>query len=162
MVEALKEQGRIEAADAYALGIADGREQGMLEARAAAEARLAASIASIADALPAILETADGRREAFEREAARLACAIVRSLAPSVAARLRKAQMSAFIVDCLRAAVPSPVVEVRVGPGVLSEIEDRVAALTSAAGVSTGVVGCGDDVCLPGAARGGWGGGGGG
>src|SRR3546814_3017507 len=51
MVEALKEQGRIEAADASARGNADGREEGMPDATAAAAAPLAARVADRAKAL---------------------------------------------------------------------------------------------------------------
>ena len=159
-MEQALEQARADAEEAFSRGETAGYERGLQKAREEAATMQADALGRIAEAMPELLEAAGGQREAFERDAARLACAVVRSIAPSLAARLCTKQIEAFVVDCLRAALPSPTVEVWLAPEDLPELEDRIASLAVEAGLQKGVS-VQADVSLPsGSARVGWSGGG--
>lgn len=159
-MEQALEQARADAEEAFSLGETAGYERGLQKAREEAAAMQADALGRIADALPELLEAAGGQRDAFERDAARLACAVVRSIAPSLAARLCTRQIEAFVVDCLRAALPSPTVEIWLAPEDLPGLEDRIASLAVEAGLQNGVSVQADASLASGAVRVAWSGGG--
>lgn len=141
---------------AFAEGVEEGRRDGEAEAAARIEAALADALARLDERLAALEARHAGTLRAVEAHGAALMVALVRRLAPELLKRVGRAEVEALAADALRLAGKSPVLRLRVHPGVAGPLRARLAAQADSAGFTGTLDILPDPALAPGAIDAAW------
>jgi flagellar assembly protein FliH len=130
---------------ARAAGFAEGRRQALDEAAQAIEARVAAALQTLAATVGEALKSRQHAAEAAQRRALETIRAIMRKAVPALCRTAPLLELETLVNDCVREAFDEPRVVLRVADGVFDAMQQRLAAITGAAGFAGKVVLLADD-----------------
>jgi len=122
--------------EAFRSGIADGKQ----EALNAVEASTAEVLNTINVQLQNIAQTHGDQLENIRCEAASLACAIAKKLAPALIARQPEVEVLAMIEECLVDLHDEPRIVLRASEAVCSAIAEKIDKLTATSGFQGNVI----------------------
>lgn len=122
----------------------DGRREGIAEGRRQAETeigtRVEARLAEFAERAGAFLDTLAGEREKLAGEAATLALASARALAPALVAREPHGELMALFEECIGHLARAPHIVVRVPDGEPARLRERLDEIARRAGFEGRIV----------------------
>ncbi|HZB91872.1 MAG TPA: hypothetical protein VE397_10550 [Stellaceae bacterium] len=134
-------------------GLDEGRATALAEAAAAAETRTAEAAAKLASGIEELLAARQGYADAAQRQACTTLGIALRKAVPALSRKAPLVEIEALLADCLREAFDEPRVVLRVADGAFESVQQRLAALTAAAGYAGKVVLLADETLGPGDAR---------
>jgi flagellar assembly protein FliH len=106
---------------------ADARAQGAEHANARAAEAVERSLAALTIAVRAALDTSHAEIEAVRDEAARLALAMARKIAPAALAALPAGDVEAALRQAMHQAIGEPRITLRAAPAVIAALAPRLA-----------------------------------
>jgi len=139
-------------AEAHAAGVESGRKS--VEAEAARQ--VAEHAAALTAAVSALTQTLEAERGALRNDAALIALAIARKLAPALMAAAPVREIEALTADALALLRDEPRVEVRVAPDHAASLAPQLRAIADEQGFGGALAISADDDMPPGDARIAW------
>jgi len=136
-------QAELEAS--HAVGFAEGRAQALAEATQSIEARIAAALSTIATRLTDALRSHEEAVEAAQHRALEAIRAIARKAVPALCRTAPLLELETLVSESLREAFDEPRLVLRVADGVFDAMQQRLSAITGAAGFAGKVVLLADD-----------------
>jgi flagellar assembly protein FliH len=134
-------------------GVEAGRAAALAEAARSTEARIAESLSSVAADIGELLAA----RQRYADEAQRSACEVMAILlhkaVPALSRKAPLAELEALLSDCLREAFDEPRLVLRVADALFEPLQQRLGAITTAAGFAGKVVLLADETLGSGDAR---------
>ena len=140
------EAGRIAA-------FAEGRKSGLAEATRSAEARTAAALSALATDIKAVLELREQCAADVERRAIETMRAITRKAVPALCLKDPLTEVAAIVDACLHEAFEEPRIVLRVVDALFEPLQQRLEAITAAAGYAGKIVLLADSTLGPGDVR---------
>ncbi|HEV7371664.1 fliH protein [Arenibaculum sp.] len=140
----------------FAAGFEAGRADGIAAATAGAQAEAAAALTVLKAALRRIARRMESVTAAMEADAAAVMAALVRRMAPGLAALGAGPAMERLAAEALRAARTSPVLDIRVRPEAAASLQAHLAGLACADGFAGRLAVTGDPALGRGAIRAEW------
>jgi flagellar assembly protein FliH len=132
---------------------ADGRRAGLAEAARSAEARTAAALSALATDIKTVLALRERCAADVERRAIETMRAIMRKAVPALCRKDPLAEVAAVIDACLHEAFEEPRIVLRVVDALFEPLQQRLAAITAAAGYAGKIVLLADSNLGPGDVR---------
>ena len=130
---------------ARAAGFAEGRRHALDEAAQAIEARAAAALQTLAATIGEALQSRQHAAEAAQRRALETIRSIMRKAVPALCRTAPLLELETLVNECVREAFDEPRVVLRVADGIFDAMQQRLAAITGAAGFAGKVVLLADD-----------------
>lgn len=131
---------RAELDSARAAALAEGRDAGLAEAKAADTAKMAAALEAVTKGLATLLSAVDARAFETERQAAGVLRSLVAKTFPALAAKAPLAEIETFAVKYLLEASEEPRVVLRVANEIYEAVQSQLGALTGASAYAGRIV----------------------
>jgi flagellar assembly protein FliH len=144
---------RVELDAAREAGFTAGHEAALTTAAHATEERIAATLSIISGALAALIEARESDAEDVQRRCGETMRAIIQKTVPALCRKAPLTEVETLVAECLREAFDEPRVVLRVADGLFDAMQQRLGALTGAAGFAGKVVLLADETLGPGDAR---------
>jgi flagellar assembly protein FliH len=117
-------------------GVAQGRDEGLTEARAGLEHATAEALAAIETRIAGLDAQFAASLEEIRGEAAQLAFEIAAKLAPTLLRREPLSEVMELIADCLAGMPTEPRIVIRVAENLIDSLQERIDAVATRSGFS--------------------------
>jgi len=134
-------------------GMEAGRATALAEAAQSTEARTADAVTRLASGIAELLAARQSDADAAQRQACAAMSVLLHKAVPALGRKAPLLEIEALLSDCLREAFDEPRLVLRVADSLFEPLQQRLAAITGAAGFAGKVVLLADEALGPGDAR---------